>query len=146
MISPIARSAFGNIDCQVFRRQSLPQAGLCAFARGQGPLQANTMTPVDRNHIFRTQVPVGDLRQEFLFELAEPFSRNTGDTQSVYFVPITVFRQIGFVQNDNLRPMIRADCEVRGPGRVPVPDIKTKVRVFQRAFGSGNPLAFDRVG
>ena len=55
--------------------------------------------------------------------------------------PVTVFRQIAFIQNDNFIGIARALLEMRRLRRTAIRDVKTQVGQLQRFFRARNSFA-----
>src|SRR5437773_2589885 len=104
------------------------------------------MTGVDCNCALRLQVLFGDARENFLFDLRQAFSRRARNTQRVEMFPITVFRQIAFVQKHNFTAIVGAFLEMWRPWRVAIHDVETQVRGLERFFGARDSLALEFAG
>src|SRR5947199_7742441 len=101
------------------------------------------MTGVDCNCTLRLQVLFGDARENFLFDLRQAFSRRARNTQRLEMFPVTVFRQIAFVQKQNFTAIVGAFLEMWRPWRVAIHDVETQVRGLERFFGARDSLALE---
>src|SRR5205814_5077323 len=104
------------------------------------------MTGVDRNCALRLQILFGDSRENFRSELRQAFSRRARNTQRLEMLPITVFRQIAFVQKHNFIAIVGAFLEMWRSWRVAIHDVETQVRGLERFFGARDSLALEFAG
>src|ERR1700737_1985605 len=73
-----------KIDSDIFRRQTIAHCGNGAIARFQRAPQTIAMTSIDRDGAFRSEILLGDVVKNFLFELRQTLSGRAGNAKGIY--------------------------------------------------------------
>ena len=123
-----------KIDSHIFRRETVAHRGGGAIARFQGTPQTIAMTSIDRDGAFRSEILLGDVAENFLFELRQTLSGRAGNAKGGYIFPIFMFGQVAFIQQHDLGAVRRTRFKIRRLRRVTIGDVQTQVCRLQRLF------------